>query len=106
MSRGRNRRAADARMSLCTYCHALLAPETQAGFNLSPLFRVRRPNGHDEHCPITKTGARGAAACKRARRNIEESWTGRDGDEQCRRQKRQRMVDRNHALRASSACRT
>jgi hypothetical protein len=26
-------------MSLCTYCHAPLAPETQVGFDLSPLFR-------------------------------------------------------------------
>jgi hypothetical protein len=25
-------------MSLCTYCHAPLAPGTQAGFDLSPLF--------------------------------------------------------------------
>jgi hypothetical protein len=28
----------DARMSLCTYCHAPLVPEGQAAFNLSPLF--------------------------------------------------------------------
>ena len=32
------RRASDARMSLCTYCHAPLAPGTQAEFDLSPLF--------------------------------------------------------------------
>src|ERR1700722_5681855 len=36
--RARSGGAADARMSLCTYCHAPLAPETQAGFDLSPLF--------------------------------------------------------------------
>ena len=37
--RARSGGAADARMSLCTYCHAPLAPGAQAGFNLSPLFR-------------------------------------------------------------------
>ena len=31
--------APDARMPLCTYCHARLASKTQAGFDLSPLFR-------------------------------------------------------------------
>src|SRR5580693_10620594 len=30
--------APDARMSLCTYCHAPLAPAMQAEFDLSPLF--------------------------------------------------------------------
>ena len=32
--------APDAQMSLCTYCHAPLASEAQAEFNLSPLFSV------------------------------------------------------------------
>ena len=36
--RARGGEAPDARMSLCTYCHAPLAPEMQAGFDLSPLF--------------------------------------------------------------------
>jgi hypothetical protein len=36
---GRSDGAPDEPTSLCTYCHALTAPEMQAGFNLSPLFR-------------------------------------------------------------------
>jgi hypothetical protein len=32
--------ASDARMSLCTYCHAPSASITQAGFDLSPLFTI------------------------------------------------------------------
>src|SRR5580658_6692950 len=40
--RARSAGAADARTSLCTYCHAPLAPGMQAIFALSPLFRVRR----------------------------------------------------------------
>src|ERR1700722_2064978 len=42
-------------MSLCTYCHALLAPGTQAGFDLSPLFtgvaRMEAPTGRREAPP-------------------------------------------------------
>src|ERR1700693_2300228 len=60
-SKTRPRRwAPDARMSLCTYCHAPPAPGKQAGFDLSPLFRgadhgrlmlarsptLRRSDGH------------------------------------------------------------
>src|ERR1700693_2166185 len=37
------RSAADARTSLCTYCHAPLGPEMQAAFNLSPLFTDSPP---------------------------------------------------------------
>jgi hypothetical protein len=36
--RARSGGAPDARTSLCTYCHAPLAPGTQAEFDLSPLF--------------------------------------------------------------------
>ena len=36
--RARSGEAPDARTSLCTYCHAPLAPGTQAKFDLSPLF--------------------------------------------------------------------
>src|ERR1700722_10193281 len=71
------RSAADARMSLCTYCHAPLAPETQAEFSLSPLFTgapvMDDRHAFDSSCRRRPTDARSSIA----RRDLTDGQQGR-----------------------------